>query len=65
MQVIGTELGDEMTHRPNVVDRLNLKAGAPQESVVPGRRAIGGSQRILSSTLFDDPLILNKRTVQA
>jgi PAS domain S-box-containing protein len=45
-----------MTDKPHVVDRLHRDAGAAQESVAPGRRAVGCKQKLLSSALFDDPL---------
>ena len=47
-----------MTDTPRAVATLRLKAGAPRVSVVPANfsRETGGRQKLLSSTLFDDPL---------
>jgi hypothetical protein len=46
-----------MTDRPPVAT-LRLKAGAAAVSMVPANvgRATNGRQKLLSSTLFDDPL---------
>jgi PAS domain S-box-containing protein len=45
-----------MTDRPLVVAGLRLVGGAAEESVVPGSRTVGRKQKLLSSTVFDDPL---------